>query len=331
MSEAKHTARFIRAEEIHNVVGDRWPIVLRASGIGEDVLCNKHQSCPHCGGKDRFRFDNKKGRGDYFCSGCGPGDGFSLQMKVHGWDFSTARQFVMEWAGLSDDDEKEIEAPPIASAVPPSIAMPTPRVIRLLEESCAPADVPDAIEYLSSRGLWPLPNGCKLRAHRDIQYYTDGILIGRHPGLIAAVRDKNGELTTAHVTYLEGGRKLERYAPRKILSRMTGREGCSARLMPITGDSLGIAEGIETALAAARIHSVPTWAALNTSLLQKFQPPIGVKRLIIFADNDAPGLLAAATLRQRLQDHIKVEVCSPAAPYKDWNDCLQANRSHVST
>jgi putative DNA primase/helicase len=323
MSEAKHAARFIRAEEIHNVVGDRWPMVLRACGIGEEVLRNKHQPCPSCGGKDRFRFDNKHGRGDYFCSGCGSGDGFNLLMIAQKWPFSEARKFAMEWAGLSDKDATTTAPAPIAPAAPLSIAMPTPRIIRLLHESCAPAEVPDAIEYLSSRGLWPLPQGCKLRAHRDIQYYSDGNLIGHHSGLIAAVRDKNGELTTAHVTYLEGGRKLERYAPRKILSRMTGREGCAARIRTITGDTLGIAEGIETALAAARIHSVPTWAALNTSMLQKFEPPAAVKRVVIMADSDIPGLQAAETLKQRLQDRIAVVIRMPPAPYKDWADALK--------
>jgi putative DNA primase/helicase len=319
MSEAKNAARFIRADEIHSVVGDRWPMVLRACGIGEEVLRNKHQPCPSCGGKDRFRFDNKHGRGDYFCSGCGSGDGFNLLMIAQKWPFSEARKFAMEWAGLSDKDANTTE-PAATIKAPPSIAMPTPRIIRLLRESSAPADVPDAIEYLSSRSLWPLPNGCKLRAHRDLMYFSDGNLIGRHFGLLAAVRDVGGELVTAHCTYLQSGRKLPGNAPRKILSRMTGREGCASRLMPLTGDTLGISEGIETALAAARIHSVPTWAALNTSLLQKFQPPIGVKRLIIFADNDAPGQQAASALQVRLEKQLALEIRTPKAPYKDWAD-----------
>jgi putative DNA primase/helicase len=40
-----------------------------------------------CGGKDRFRFDDKEGHGTWICTHCGAGDGFSLLMKVMGIDF----------------------------------------------------------------------------------------------------------------------------------------------------------------------------------------------------------------------------------------------------
>jgi len=34
-----------------------------------------------CGGKDRWRFDDRDGLGTYFCSNCGAGDGFTLLSK----------------------------------------------------------------------------------------------------------------------------------------------------------------------------------------------------------------------------------------------------------
>lgn len=39
---------------------------------------NKHQSCPICGGKDRFRCDDKNGTGSWICNQCGAGTGFKL-------------------------------------------------------------------------------------------------------------------------------------------------------------------------------------------------------------------------------------------------------------
>jgi putative DNA primase/helicase len=92
-------------------------------------------------------------------------------------------------------------------------------------------------------------------------------------------------------------------------------------------DVLGIAEGIETALSAAVLDSVPVWAALNTSLLAKFQPPPDVTRPLIYADRDEPGLLAAGRLMERLQGRVKFELRVPAAPHKDFNDIHMSRNS----
>lgn len=85
---------------------------------------------------------------------------------------------------------------------------------------------------------------------------------------------------------------------------------------------LGIAEGIETALSAVLLDGVPVWAALNTALLAKFEPPAGVTTLRIYADRDAPGLLAAGQLMERLQGRVSLELRAPPAQFKDFNDVL---------
>lgn len=149
---------------------------------------------------------------------------------------------------------------------------------------------------LQHRNLWPLPPGCALKAHAGAPYYSNGAYIGRYPALLAEVRDINGELVTVHITYLQDNRKLSDHQPRKLLSSTTGRTGCAVQLVP-AGPVLGIAEGIETALAAGRILGVPVWAALNTSLLSNFEPPKDVQRLVIAADRDVAGLTAAWKLR----------------------------------
>lgn len=203
-----------------------------------------------------------------------------------------------------------------------TVASPSTRVRTLVRSACAVADCPDAVDYLTSRALWPLPPGCGMRAHASVEYFADGKRVGKFPALIAEVRDQPGALVTAHVTYLHAGRKLEGQESRKLLGPLTGRTGCAARLMPLDGDTLGIAEGIETALSAAALDGIPVWAALNTALLGKFDPPAGVQTLRIYADRDEPGLLAAAHLMERLQGRVRVELKTPPPPSKDFNDIL---------
>ncbi|HBM2804400.1 primase-like DNA-binding domain-containing protein [Enterobacter hormaechei] len=65
-----------------------WPRILPALGV--KVMKNRHQACPVCGGSDRFRFDDKEGRGTWLCNQCGAGDGLKLVEKVFGVTASEA-------------------------------------------------------------------------------------------------------------------------------------------------------------------------------------------------------------------------------------------------
>ena len=310
----------MRAAEISERVD--WPAILAALGVPETFLrLKKAGPCLFCGGTDRWVFDNRHRRGDYFCRQCGPGDGFTLLMKFAGQDFATVRKRVLQAGGLADRGR---EAPvinrPMASSPDPEPSQPTRRVLELWRTSCAVADCPDARNYLDSRGLWPLPPRCALRAHPSAEFWDDGRRVGRYPILLAPIRDLDDHLASVHVTYLQHGQKLQGHESRKILSTLYGRTGAAVRLIPAGGDTLGIAEGLETAMSAAKIHQVPTWAALNTALLTKFEPPPETQRVVIYADNDAPGLLAAARLMERLQGRFRVDITVPAAGFKDFND-----------
>jgi putative DNA primase/helicase len=319
----------MRAEEIHARLASSWPQVLVQLGIAESTLQNKHGPCPACGGKDRFRFDNKRGRGDFICNQCGAGDGFKLLERTFGWTFSMARKQVMAAAGLQSDQAGRASLPapaPRKEALEEVVAKPPSRIHRVRRDRCAIGDCDDAVDYLASRGLWPLPPGCTLKAHATIEYWHEQQKVGRFPAMVADVVDIAGELVTIHATYLKAGKKLAGYEPRKILSPMTGREGCTVRLIPAT-EVLGIAEGIETALSASVLDDVPVWAALNTSLLSKFEPPPDVLRLRVYADRDEAGLTAALKLIERLQGRIRVEIRTPPAPAKDWNDVLTTRNS----
>ena len=71
----------------------RWPEIHAALGIPAKLLnTRKHQPCPHCGGKDRFRYTDHKHGGGYICNQCTPegGSGFDLLTLVFGYSFTEA-------------------------------------------------------------------------------------------------------------------------------------------------------------------------------------------------------------------------------------------------
>jgi len=78
--------------------------------------------------------------------------------------------------------------------------------------------------------------------------------------------------------------------------------GGVVRLFPIA-EHLGIGEGIETAVAAAQIFGIGTWAAISANGLEAWQPPQSVRKVTIFGDNDQnfTGQRAAYALANRLR------------------------------
>jgi putative DNA primase/helicase len=323
---------WLTASEVHGALRGRWPATLAALGVlPESALRRKFQNkpCPACGGRDRFTFDDRYQRGDWLCRSCGSGDGFDLLRAVHGWSLRESMAEVLRLEGI--DPARLQTMPPsrsTAAQAESKPATPSARALDLLRTATEAELVPDVRSYLEHRRVWPLPQGHSLRAHSAAPYYGEAIppelkpaYIGRFAALLAPVLDVDGALVTVHATYLQHGRKLEGHEPRKLLSALTGRTGCAVRLAPL-GPVLGIAEGIETALAAMQRHRVPVWAALNAAMLAKFTPPPGVQRLAIFADRDVAGLRAAWTLRDRTA--IPCELHVPREGFKDWADVLSA-------
>src|SRR3546814_20734223 len=65
----------------------------------------------------------------------------------------------------------------------------------------------------------------------------------------------------------------------------------AVRLAPAT-DTLGIAEGIETAISAMILLGIPVWAALGNERIPRIATPDSVSRLILLPDTDRAGRLA---------------------------------------
>jgi len=181
--------------------------------------------------------------------------------------------------------------------------------------------------YLRRRGLpiWPLPG--VLRHAARLPYYDDGAHLGDFPAMLAPVQAPDGRTLALHRIYLTpDGRKADVPEVKK-LSRASGPlPGAAVRLSTPREGVLGVAEGIETALACRLGSAVPTWAAVSASGMAAFQWPEGVRELIVFGDHDAGGAgqRAAEKLASRATAAgLTARVLIPSAP-GDWLDVLNA-------
>ncbi|WP_334319872.1 primase-helicase zinc-binding domain-containing protein [Gilliamella apicola] len=94
----------MKINEITAQAVGKWDYIFQSLGI--EVGNGKHCPCPVCGGKDRFRFDNKNGRGTYICNQCGSGDGLELIKNYCQCDAKEASSKVVECLNLSNKNNQ---------------------------------------------------------------------------------------------------------------------------------------------------------------------------------------------------------------------------------
>jgi putative DNA primase/helicase len=288
----------------------RWSEILPQLGIETRFLVNRHGPCPLCGGRDRFRWDDRDGTGSYFCNQCGPGPGIMLVRKLHRWDHATACRAIDEIIGRDPPPRHEPER---------TVRRRTDSPEHLLARATDPGIVRS---YLQSRGLSAVPS--VLRGHRRLAYLENGRFIGHYPAVLGPVVGPDGELRSVHRTYLGDVPKRK-----KLLSQVG--PGAAVRLFEPT-DELGIAEGIETAIAAHELFGLPTWATISATVMESFKPPAGVQRLVIFGDHDVKfgGQKAAYTLANRLHRDFAIQVKIPSRPGADWLDVLNGAEARAA-
>ncbi|MBL1262457.1 DUF7146 domain-containing protein [Methylomicrobium sp. RS1] len=282
----------------------KWPSILTMLGVDQEFLKNKHGPCPICGGKDRFRFDDKGGKGSYYCSGCGAGDGFDLLQKLNGWTFAEAAKRVEEIIGhcratpTAQDDTSKNEAR-----------------LKRIHAGLRRISHDDPVgQYLLNRGITILPKQ-DVYFHSGVDYFARNdngkpVKVGTFPAMVAIFRNLAGATCTFHITYLTpDGQKIAGHPAKKILPAIQPLLGGAIRLGGIA-PQIGIAEGIESTLAAMQDYQIPCWAAGNANLLEQVLVLEPVKSVVIFADEDTSftGQKAAYTLANRLKVQFKKEV-----------------------
>jgi hypothetical protein len=172
--------------------------------------------------------------------------------------------------------------------------------------------------YLHARGI-DTPPPVALRLHSALTHKPTDT---RWPAMVASVENGDGRVGI-HRTWLRSdGRGKAPITPEKMA---LGDLRDGAVRLGQAGDVLGLAEGIETGLAAMIIHGIPVWAALSSPRLDKLAIPVNVRRVVIFGDNDKAGTQAAEKAARRYQsDSREVELRFPEAGSKDWCDVLAA-------
>src|SRR5437762_13068440 len=166
---------------------DRWREILPQLGLETQFLTNKPGPCPLCGGRDRYRFDDKDGSGSYYCNRCGAGVGLILIRKLKGWDHKTACDEVDRIIGT--------EAAPVA---PPAPQKPNEKRAEAIRRALAQAvDSAVVVTYLDRRGI--AARSPMLLGHARCPYFDeDRKFVGHFPAIVAPILGPDGTLQSAH-------------------------------------------------------------------------------------------------------------------------------------
>lgn len=257
-------------------------------------------------------------------AGCG---GYPLGLVAHlrRTSMRDAYRWAVEWLGASPDPAQR-RTPAAASEGPHRASNDDgdsqkrwsgDLARRLWQEAVPGHDMLHA--YLRARGL-TLPTYAPLRLHpcawRNREYGPHG------PAMIALMTEPTiGKPCGVHVTYVrpDGGGKAQGQRPKVML----GSAGV-IRLVPDEDITigLGLAEGIETALAVIqRTGWSPVWAATSAGAMGKFPLLPGIEALTLFADADGTGMEAARACGKRWAAAGR-EVRLLAPPAGDWDEAL---------
>lgn len=293
---------------------NQWGSIFPALGITVPVR-GKHGACPVCGGKDRFHFDDKEGRGTWICRQCEgkqAGDGLDLVCKATGKDNKAASLLVAQVLGLSagldmaaikanedrakqraEQEQQREQAKRKAAA----------ELAQTILNQCQPAkDHP----YLVGKGLAE----CEA-------FILQAAVAGKAKGLLVVpLYNAVGKLTTCqtiddtgHKYLLSGGRKEGSF------HRMAGSE------------VLAICEGYATGLSVHLATGFTVYCAIDAGNLRAVAEAVRAQHphaeIILAADNDADyqeniGLLKAQAVADAIGGVVALPLISG-----DWNDYYQ--------
>lgn len=261
------------------------------------------------------------------------GSGLDTLMLATGWSLTEAVRKLAIWLGTASELAKVVSKPPppMRPRVDPGVAYQ-----RLTEvwKASVPLKGSVAEKYLAGRGIWAENMPTSLRAHEGLPYVhgKERTFYGKFPCLLAPIRNLDRALVSIHRTFLAvEGKKAPVPDAKKLMSQHLELKGCAIQLYPAVGDTLGFAEGIETAIAAHCISRMPVWSCVSAVLMEQVEVPKHIKRVVIWTDRDVSerGIQAALKLAERMEEKgLAVEIYLPNCPIPagekgvDWHDVL---------
>ena len=278
-----------------------WPSILPALGV--TVIKNRHQACPVCGGSDRFRFDDKEGRGTWFCNQCGAGDGLKLVEKVFGVTPSEAAGKVNAVTG---------NLPPVSPAVIAAAEAETEAdrkaaaaLAARLTEKARPAT---GNAYLTRKGFPGRECLTLTTLHK-----TGGVTY-RAGDVVVPLYDDSGALVNVQLINADGlKRTLKGGQVKGACHILDGKKEAGKRLW--------IAEGYATALTVHHLTGETVMVALSSvnllSLASLARHKYPACRIVIAADRDLNG--DGQTKASAAAESCEGVVALPPV-FGDWND-----------
>ncbi len=177
--------------------------------------------------------------------------------------------------------------------------------------------------YRRARGI-RLPMSDQIRFAPFLAHTESGLTL---PAMLGRLSDNEG-FRAVQRTYLDPSEpRKAAVTPAKKTKGSMG--GAAVRLRMPAGDTLGLAEGIETAESASQLYRVAVWATLSAHRLSKIDLPETVRNIIIFGDSGDVGRDQAFAAQEAYEAKgYGCEVILPGADFQgdpdDFNSALQA-------
>ncbi|MDT3542268.1 primase-helicase zinc-binding domain-containing protein [Cronobacter sakazakii] len=280
-----------------------WPRILPALGV--KVIKNRHQACPVCGGADRFRFDDKEGRGTWFCNQCGAGDGLKLIEKVFGVKPAEAARKVDAVTGNLPP-----VAPEVIAAAEPETEASRRAAAALAADIMTKVRLTSGNAYLDRKGLADRECLTLTTMHK-----TGGVTY-RSGDVAVPLYDDTGALVNLQLINADGlKRTLKGGQVKGACHVIEGKKQAGKRLW--------IAEGYATALTVHHLTGETVMVALSSvnllslaSLARQQHPAF---QIVIAADRDLNGV--GQTSAAAAAEACEGIVALPPV-FGDWNDAF---------